>query len=128
MIRRPPRSTRTDTLFPYTTLFRSKLTVEGCCCGFRDVGDDEHQQQREQGQHQEIQEATEKREEVASGGSEEGRHEEGRNNNRKSGEREQRKEQTGKTRCRDRGCKYAAHAGGVRQITYNPPHTLQCRM
>src|SRR3546814_3736649 len=27
MIRRPPRSTRTDTLFPYTTLFRS--TVEG---------------------------------------------------------------------------------------------------
>src|SRR3546814_8454451 len=34
MIRRPPRSTRTDTLFPYTTLFRSfagdaKLTVFG---------------------------------------------------------------------------------------------------
>src|SRR3546814_15720571 len=35
MIRRPPRSTRTDTLFPYTTLFRSlrgllrrKLTLE----------------------------------------------------------------------------------------------------
>src|SRR3546814_14486275 len=27
MIRRPPRSTRTDTLFPYTTLFRSE--VEG---------------------------------------------------------------------------------------------------
>src|SRR3546814_6260108 len=27
MIRRPPRSTRTDTLFPYTTLFRSR-------CGF----------------------------------------------------------------------------------------------
>src|SRR3546814_9768676 len=26
MLRRPPRSTRTDTLFPYTTLFRS-----GCC-------------------------------------------------------------------------------------------------
>src|SRR3546814_19887261 len=25
MIRRPPRSTRTDTLFPYTTLFRSTL-------------------------------------------------------------------------------------------------------
>src|SRR3546814_14559416 len=25
MIRRPPRSTRTDTLFPYTTLFRSKV-------------------------------------------------------------------------------------------------------
>src|SRR3546814_1838704 len=26
MIRRPPRSTRTDTLFPYTTLFRSGRT------------------------------------------------------------------------------------------------------
>src|SRR3546814_8648499 len=26
MIRRPPRSTRTDTLFPYTTLFRSRTT------------------------------------------------------------------------------------------------------
>src|SRR3546814_16575942 len=34
MIRRPPRSTRTDTLFPYTTLFRSidqaaEMVVEG---------------------------------------------------------------------------------------------------
>src|SRR3546814_5307795 len=28
MIRRPPRSTRTDTLFPYTTLFRSHLIFE----------------------------------------------------------------------------------------------------
>src|SRR3546814_6738274 len=27
MIRRPPRSTRTDTLFPYTTLFRSKQPI-----------------------------------------------------------------------------------------------------
>src|SRR3546814_19709967 len=27
MIRRPPRSTRTDTLFPYTTLFRSLLQI-----------------------------------------------------------------------------------------------------
>src|SRR3546814_5567268 len=27
MIRRPPRSTRTDTLFPYTTLFRSSLVI-----------------------------------------------------------------------------------------------------
>src|SRR3546814_13312572 len=26
MLRRPPRSTRTDTLFPYTTLFRSVIT------------------------------------------------------------------------------------------------------
>src|SRR3546814_3935444 len=34
MIRRPPRSTRTDTLFPYTTLFRSAyaywLSVHNC--------------------------------------------------------------------------------------------------
>src|SRR3546814_4824472 len=28
MIRRPPRSTRTDTLFPYTTLFRSLREIE----------------------------------------------------------------------------------------------------
>src|SRR3546814_11493585 len=28
MIRRPPRSTRTDTLFPYTTLFRSRFPHE----------------------------------------------------------------------------------------------------
>src|SRR3546814_18430545 len=28
MIRRPPRSTRTDTLFPYTTLFRSKRLAD----------------------------------------------------------------------------------------------------
>src|SRR3546814_12739464 len=27
MLRRPPRSTRTDTLFPYTTLFRSDVVV-----------------------------------------------------------------------------------------------------
>src|SRR3546814_18209694 len=29
MIRRPPRSTRTDTLFPYTTLFRSTVEARG---------------------------------------------------------------------------------------------------
>src|SRR3546814_4429803 len=29
MIRRPPRSTRTDTLFPYTTLFRSDIPEQG---------------------------------------------------------------------------------------------------
>src|SRR3546814_8650368 len=28
MVRRPPRSTRTDTLFPYTTLFRSKTIAK----------------------------------------------------------------------------------------------------
>src|SRR3546814_12347598 len=33
MIRRPPRSTRTDTLFPYTTLFRSMFRA-------LDVGND----------------------------------------------------------------------------------------
>src|SRR3546814_16655573 len=33
MIRRPPRSTRTDTLFPYTTLFRSTIThSQTSCC------------------------------------------------------------------------------------------------
>src|SRR3546814_15649235 len=32
MIRRPPRSTRTDTLFPYTTLFRSLASFfQGAC-------------------------------------------------------------------------------------------------
>src|SRR3546814_9938263 len=40
MIRRPPRSTRTDTLFPYTTLFRSEIcaateaserSLRSCC-------------------------------------------------------------------------------------------------
>src|SRR3546814_2824937 len=31
MIRRPPRSTRTDTLFPYTTLFRSQWWAVGQC-------------------------------------------------------------------------------------------------
>src|SRR3546814_8412201 len=38
MIRRPPRSTRTDTLFPYTTLFRSGgLTRERAGFEVRDV-------------------------------------------------------------------------------------------
>src|SRR3546814_2616505 len=31
MIRRPPRSTRTDTLFPYTTLFRSAVDGMARC-------------------------------------------------------------------------------------------------
>src|SRR3546814_18685594 len=31
MIRRPPRSTRTDTLFPYPTLFRSAAVPVGLC-------------------------------------------------------------------------------------------------
>src|SRR3546814_6165864 len=57
MIRRPPRSTRTDTLFPYTTLFRSlrdrraaefeihlsgqpdawQFRLGGQCCGLRNL-------------------------------------------------------------------------------------------
>src|SRR3546814_11347134 len=36
MIRRPPRSTRTDTLFPYTTLFRSVRAVERVLPGVED--------------------------------------------------------------------------------------------
>src|SRR3546814_2782002 len=38
MIRRPPRSTRTDTLFPYTTLFRSQIADHA---GLRDQGFDQ---------------------------------------------------------------------------------------
>src|SRR3546814_11611097 len=38
MLRRPPRSTRTDTLFPYTTLFRSPARARragvGCARGW----------------------------------------------------------------------------------------------
>src|SRR3546814_12728413 len=34
MIRRPPRSTLTDTLFPYTTLFRSRLGNNVFSCPF----------------------------------------------------------------------------------------------
>src|SRR3546814_11876819 len=39
MIRRPPRSTRTDTLFPYTTLFRSgprRRAASACLAGVRE--------------------------------------------------------------------------------------------
>src|SRR3546814_18857164 len=46
MIRRPPRSTRTDTLFPYTTLFRSADAVKHAffageveTCAFQDCAD-----------------------------------------------------------------------------------------
>src|SRR3546814_14635005 len=40
MIRRPPRSTRTDTLFPYTTLFRSSIIafIGGAAIGGFAVG------------------------------------------------------------------------------------------
>src|SRR3546814_2439514 len=39
MIRRPPRSTRTDTLFPYTTLFRSKTNAGVTLAVIRHDGD-----------------------------------------------------------------------------------------
>src|SRR3546814_1945566 len=40
MIRRPPRSTRTDTLFPYTTLFRSgAIVMRGAGCVYNDIVD-----------------------------------------------------------------------------------------
>src|SRR3546814_7108797 len=38
MIRRPPRSTRTDTLFPYTTLFRSLLRAAALADREAEVG------------------------------------------------------------------------------------------
>src|SRR3546814_7083980 len=40
MIRRPPRSTRTDTLFPYTTLFRSAFVDESAGTVVGDVDED----------------------------------------------------------------------------------------
>src|SRR3546814_4279857 len=43
MIRRPPRSTRTDTLFPYTTLFRSKTKSK-----YEDDGGEEDENWREE--------------------------------------------------------------------------------
>src|SRR3546814_14325965 len=44
MIRRPPRSTRTDTLFPYTTLFRSTRTGAALNLGRRRRVDLAHHQ------------------------------------------------------------------------------------
>src|SRR3546814_7189893 len=46
MIRRPPRSTRTDTLFPYTTLFRSEA--------LRLQRDDPETDERDQIYHEDI--------------------------------------------------------------------------
>src|SRR3546814_10172979 len=37
MILRPPRSTRTDTLFPYTTLFRSRSRPQHAACAARRI-------------------------------------------------------------------------------------------
>src|SRR3546814_15833290 len=41
MIRRPPRSTRTDTLFPYTTLFRSAQAIAGAAADWIDSDSNE---------------------------------------------------------------------------------------
>src|SRR3546814_14227424 len=52
MIRRPPRSTRTDTLFPYTTLFRSRCparTESGGAISAQAVDDDRGDDQHERG-------------------------------------------------------------------------------
>src|SRR3546814_9495222 len=43
MIRRPPRSTRTDTLFPYTTLFRSKSVADNVRAVAKAKGVEPHQ-------------------------------------------------------------------------------------
>src|SRR3546814_3937085 len=56
MIRRPPRSTRTDTLFPYTTLFRSRLALledgeDRCRDEDRRVGTDHHADEQ---RHREV--------------------------------------------------------------------------
>src|SRR3546814_15916705 len=60
MIRRPPRSTRTDTLFPYTTLFRSPVgellegvetELEGLRMEARAADGAEHQAGRDDGDH-----------------------------------------------------------------------------
>src|SRR3546814_3033577 len=63
MIRRPPRSTRTDTLFPYTTLFRSDL-LHGCLPFLDDGGRILRRQQRghdgqRHGRHQAPQQRSE---------------------------------------------------------------------
>src|SRR3546814_15690494 len=49
MLRRPPRSTRTDTLFPYTTLFRSALVMvfgRGADAGYEGAVGARHHHQR----------------------------------------------------------------------------------
>src|SRR3546814_9769565 len=56
MIRRPPRSTRTDTLLPYTTLFRSADVVLLNTCSVRDQAE-----QKAIGKMQELASKAEKR-------------------------------------------------------------------
>src|SRR3546814_19977935 len=54
MIRRPPRSTRTDTLFPYTTLFRSPAHTGQTLCSLgalRSSGETTNEDQHRGGLH-----------------------------------------------------------------------------
>src|SRR3546814_18362448 len=53
MIRRPPRSTRTDTLFPYTTLFRSHRLDDADDIAPRVVGDLLHLEEDLESDHSE---------------------------------------------------------------------------
>src|SRR3546814_4850493 len=52
MIRRPPRSTRTDTLFPYTTLFRSRVEHRLVAGEVRLRGEDIHRLRPADARHQ----------------------------------------------------------------------------
>src|SRR3546814_11631811 len=58
MIRRPPRSTRTDTLFPYTTLFRSQRDTterqrrDAACQCQRNAGEDDRRVAHRPEQHE----------------------------------------------------------------------------
>src|SRR3546814_18315688 len=61
MIRRPPRSTRTDTLFPYTTLFRSQ-SLAGCSRRDYRTGDEfSNARAREEGGVRLLQDEAERR-------------------------------------------------------------------
>src|SRR3546814_16795312 len=51
MIRRPPRSTRTDTLFPYTTLFRSHLALQQAVAADRADANADREDGEEQRHH-----------------------------------------------------------------------------
>src|SRR3546814_11347830 len=52
MIRRPPRSTRTDTLFPYTTLFRSHHALAAPAVEVQHPAGDREQWHSEAGDHE----------------------------------------------------------------------------
>src|SRR3546814_389262 len=72
-IRRPPRSTRTDTLFPYTTLFRSGRAEEG---GGREIDGEEGRLRGGGTQDAREEEGRSKEDHGEEGRSEEGRNEE----------------------------------------------------